>query len=253
MMVRRRRATAEELAEGERQMKEAQERLSRESQDLPIQDQSTVSERQGQEDARGDFLVPLEGSLAVVEERIVPVSTQVPPGLAQTETPSASGPNQGETREVSRQDAQDQRVILDQESVPPVPNGSPVALAPPRTPVRSTEVEPRQVNTGRIEASTPLFTDHQLRQFETIYQQAPWLYRQPEIQAVRPAWFEQELHVRRLEEEARAKDLKAVFDRVQELERENAHLRSERAGFQTPQSSSAPRKTTEAKLREGKT
>ena len=75
---------------------------------------------------------------------------------------------------------------------------------------------------------------------EALHQQAAWIYRSvPEASAPRPAWFEQEVIARRTEEDLRIKEMKAMFDRVQQLERENAYLKAT-GGFRTPSRFSTP-------------
>ena len=87
---------------------------------------------------------------------------------------------------------------------------------------------------------TPLFNESQLRQMDALHQQAAWIYQTvPEASVPRPAWFEQEVIARRAEEDLRIKEMKAMFDRVQQLERENAYLKAT-GGFRTPSRFSTP-------------
>ena len=124
-MVRRRRATQEELAEGERQMKAAQERLAREAQDHAIQDQVNSGDQQRAGDERSEFLVPLEGALVESETRLV--TTPNPPGLNAEERHVVSGPVSGERVTATLEDRQNETEVRQASRTPgesaAVPNG----------------------------------------------------------------------------------------------------------------------------------
>ena len=170
MMVKRRRATPEELAEGERQMKAAQERLTREAQDPAVQDQVDSGDRQRAEDVRSEFLVPLEGALAEVENRLV--TTPNPPGLNAEERPVVSGPVSGERATATLEVRQNETEVRQDPRIPgrpaEVPNGGQVQ-GEPRTPLTASAAarEDHAVFTGqsgeRDPMSTPLFNESQLR------------------------------------------------------------------------------------------
>ena len=232
----------------------AQERLSREVQDMAIED-ATAALVTVEVDNRGsEFLAPLEDG-RVQEDRIV--SQEVPPGLndpGQTTEVTEEvmttevSERRGQVTEVSRTERSEERSIEDrQREGTRAPNGPHSSTQDLRTPPPANQgsdmVQGGFIASGQdagrtSEGRTPLFNDNQLRQFEALQQQASWLYRPMEL-ANRPAWFEQEMMMRRLEEEAKVKEMRTMTERLQELENENAALKMH-AGFRTPSRFSTP-------------
>ena len=175
----RRKATAQELRQGEDEMRRAQERMEKEARDrneLPIQDSS-----QAVEAVTSTEILELE---AIVDGKLASLNEQVQP------CPTPKG----------------QPVALTPAQLPPIPSSPP--SKPPqefqqvevRTPAtRPLEVVPKSIEAwmgemsngtgGNVNASmppleSPLFSNEQLRQFMALQQQSPWIYsRFPALQA----------------------------------------------------------------------
>jgi len=238
-LLRHRRATQEELNEGMRQMREAQDRFSRERTEEAIEDQQNPA-NQGQEifeepqspknesprveeTAIEDQKVPAveDVSKEAVEESLKGSVQKSPnPAVAPT-TPAvrsgASGKGKG---------SESQEVLQTPQAVP---NGG-----------AGNEGDAQADRSGRADLGpaltrsqprsqpmfTPLFSEQQLRQFEELHNRAPWIYG-TDLGTSRPNWLEMEdRRLLALQEERDRLRLESEAIRFrQEEERQNLLLR----------------------------
>ena len=263
MLTRRRRATPEELAEGERQMLAAQQRLQEEQQELPLTNgpaevvpPSETLELSPQE--HGNFEVAL-----------------TEPQRSTGQTPNVNTPSQVESRQdqVIPHSAQSEVLQRSPMEVEVTPSRTPAASEGPRpsataagrgkgsgergtpgevevsTPARNTT--PRS-ETGLLQFSTPnqeirvhgsqteeqpLFNSDQLRRLEELQQMSPLLYPgsskelNPSGEAVRPTWMEAEQQLR-----ARIRqDQERTQEQMLRFQMEEERLKDERLRYQAEQ------------------
>ena len=222
-MQRRRKATREELNQGEAEMQQAQERMQRETEvrgELPLEDQQSVGDGRDQ-GAEGVSAPPIEdGSLENSQgtpkaspsgAHPVPGSTVRPPTMTPVDPPEVPLEDQVSAGIKTPADTKDRS----KESV----GGSQQKESPSER--LGTAVEGDR---GRSVGSfvEPLFTPEQVQHFTGLFSQAPWLYTQPRSAfspfLQRPQFLEQE--------EIRARE--ASENRDQEMERLKERLMQDR-------------------------
>ena len=222
-MQRRRKATREELNQGEAEMQQAQERMQREAEvrgELPLEDQQSVGDGRDQ-GAEGVSAPPIEdGSLENSQgtpkaspsgAHPVPGSTVRPPTMTPVDPPEVPLEDQVSAGIKTPADTKDRS----KESV----GGSQQKESPSER--LGTAVEGDR---GRSVGSfvEPLFTPEQVQHFTGLFSQAPWLYTQPRSAfspfLQRPQFLEQE--------EIRARE--ASENRDQEMERLKERLMQDR-------------------------
>ena len=222
-MQRRRKATREELNQGEAEMQQAQERMQREAEvrgELPLEDQQSVGDGRDQ-GAEGVSAPPIEdGSLENSQgtpkaspsgAHPVPGSTVRPPTMTPVDLPEVPLEDQVSAGIKTPADTKDRS----KESV----GGSQQKESPSER--LGTAVEGDR---GRSVGSfvEPLFTPEQVQHFTGLFSQAPWLYTQPRSAfspfLQRPQFLEQE--------EIRARE--ASENRDQEMERLKERLMQDR-------------------------
>ncbi|CAL1130775.1 unnamed protein product [Cladocopium goreaui] len=267
--MQRRKATPEELKQGMEQMMAAQERLSKEATEEPIEDipGSHSDVAQGKEprleDAKEFLDVGSEG---------IETSRDAAPSQQEGQKAERSSPKRLEDSQGSKQPPKTPKRIS--VSAPAAQSSEPAASVAQKpgaesvsgkgkgtkreektgqdlacdTPVRP-PVESQMYIAGfesgpdRSHMTTPLFSAQQLREWEELHSRAPWLYRlTPGVQ--RPVWLEEEerrsrlLQEERAEEEERARRLQREAEvnemrrRLQSLEEENLRLKMERENLQ---------------------
>ena len=234
LQQRRRKATKEELAQDEREMKAAQERLDRElqtAQELPLEDQR----QEALEDGKGgasqgtqSHQTPASTAAPVTEDRV-----QVS-GPSTLRTPEVKGPKS--SREGTER--KEKKVEDEVKSSHPTPRteGSRVGGKGKGERRDDEEVIPEShsIATPPDPAAPliPLFSEEQRRGLHEMYQQAPWLYSKFETpQAIawtpmptlsRPAFLTEEegreASERREEEKRKMEMLRQLHER-RELER----------------------------------
>ena len=268
-VMQRRKATPEELKQGMEQMMAAQERLSKEATEEPIEDipGSHSDVAQGKEprleDAKEFLDVGSEG---------IETSRDVAPSQQEGQKAERSSAKRLEDSQGSKQPPKTPKRIsvsaLAAQSAEPAasaaqkPGGDSVSGkgkgtkreeekgqdmacdTPVRPPVES-QMYTAGFESGpdRSHMTTPLFSAQQLREWEELHSRAPWLYRlTPGVQ--RPVWLEEEerrsrlLQEERAEEEERARRLQREAEvnemrrRLQSLEEENLRLKMERENLQ---------------------
>ena len=195
LMGSRRRATKEELEQGEKEMKAAQERMTKEMESsgvLQIEDEGQQTERfesphaalkdaaRGSEEGpRGSpktFMPPSPGTATSQELLAIQEKAQRPEAEAEEKTEVKSPKPSSKARKTP--DAREDRggdgvmVVTDPKDgdsnvdVKGISNGpTPQQGQPGRSPESSAVITPG-----------PLFDDQQLRRFQELYAQAPWLY-----------------------------------------------------------------------------
>ena len=194
----RRKATAQELREGQRQMEEAQRRLEREAQEsgeLQIEDGPRPTEAQEpRDDARSSTMEVAEVPKALEDAaRTValpsPAGNPVPFSPVQP-APTVSSPaaiqDQPMTTQVGPRTPQVLPPIRDspfssqREEHAPFNNGA-EAFQQRREVAGPT---PQKDSTEKVQ--TPLFDEFQLRRFNELAGQAPWLYQQHGVPMTAP-------------------------------------------------------------------
>ena len=197
--LRRRRATREEMEEGARQIVQSHIRMQLEAAQVPI-----------------------EGSpaLGLAEEPELPALEPIPSPRHRERSHDRSEATEVRTQVGGSGKGKGQHALMSTEMLG----------GPPRTPQRA----PR--GSEAASTPTPLFDERQLKQFQEIYQKAPWLYPPPMTSTMappRPRWREQEEKQQR-EEEVRIRveeqvrrdlEMQKMRERMEDLERENQELR----------------------------
>ena len=222
-MFSRRRASPQEIEEGNRQMQQAQQRLDAEiaaGSELPLEDvkgmetmvpespKSPVKEESlGREEGPRSFPASLVPAVPGQESQVMPATPE-----SQVKTEVKTPAQKSEVR-----DETSGAVVVQHEAVVPVvtdvvatdakkmENGGSADL--PRALDVSGQRHPDPVpltpgtQSGASPPQQPLFDDQQLRRFQELFQQAPWLYpggpvafHQPAIQPPisRPLFLEQD-------------------------------------------------------------
>ena len=193
MQHRRRKATREELAQGEREMRKAPARLERErlrAAEIPIEDEVTQeTPLQGAIEARASTEVEVFDPAAGAQVEVSALRTP-------TAVPKALGPPGSNEREPQAdRTTQVLAAPLNPEEVLVEPKTNAEEVQDPQLtqtpkPIASDDRRepPRQgtpMGGGSATSFTPLLTDDQLRRFQDIYSQAPWIY--PHFNQMQPA------------------------------------------------------------------
>ena len=268
--MRRRRATPEELAQGEAEMKKAQERLAAEALErgeAPIEDVKPKEEVKAVEEAKGSMSrkTPRESEerdrnssqTSPAAKSVVSPEPAIPPSRPPVKPPEEY--LQVENKTPAPKEAQGHSALQDDASgryrQGPLEDSrnrdgvSEVAMsASPNGPLATPGHAPP------VGAQTPLFTDEQVAQLVRLQNQAPWMYGSMGIgitpQVTRPAFLPSEEDVglqfarnrqfqERMEVEGIRKNMEMVLEENKLLKERLAQLESrvmDEPRFSTPES-----------------
>ena len=210
-LLKHRRATQEELNEGMRQMREAQDRFSRERTEEALEDQQNPA-NQGQEifeepqspknesprvegTAIEDQKIP---AVEDVSKEVVEVSKEVVEESPQGSVQKSPNPAVAPTTPAVRSGASGKGKGSESQEVLQTPQAVPNGGA-------GNEGDAQADRSGRADLGpaltrsqprsqpmfTPLFSEQQLRQFEELHNRAPWIYG-TNLGTSRPNWLEME-------------------------------------------------------------
>jgi hypothetical protein len=229
-MQRRRRATREELNQGEAEMQQAQERMQREAEvrgELPLEDQQSVGGGRDQ-GAEGVSAPPIEdGSLENSQgtpkaspsgAHPVSGSTVRPPTMPPVDPPEVPSEDQASAGIKTPADTKDRS----KESA----GGSQQKVSPSERLGTAVEGD-RDRSVGSL--VEPLFTPEQVQHFTGLFSQAPWLYTQPRSAfspfLQRPQFLEQEELRAREASENRDQEMERLKERLMQDQLEREEMR----------------------------
>ena len=229
-MQRRRRATREELNQGEAEMQQAQERMQREAEvrgELPLEDQQRVGDGRDQ-GAEGVSAPPIEdGSLENSQgtpkaspsgAHPVSGSTVRPPTMPPVDPPEVPSEDQASAGIKTPADTKDRS----KESA----GGSQQKVSPSERLGTAVEGD-RDRSVGSL--VEPLFTPEQVQHFTGLFSQAPWLYTQPRSAfspfLQRPQFLEHEELRAREASENRDQELERLKERLMQDQLEREEMR----------------------------
>ena len=229
-MQRRRRATREELNQGEAEMQQAQERMQREAEvrgELPLEDQQSVGGGRDQ-GAEGVSAPPIEdGSLENSQgtpkaspsgAHPVSGSTVRPPIMPPVDPPEVPSEDQASAGIKTPADTKDRS----KESA----GGSQQKVSPSERLGTAVEGD-RDRSVGSL--VEPLFTPEQVQHFTGLFSQAPWLYTQPRSAfspfLQRPQFLEQEELRAREASENRDQEMERLKERLMQDQLEREEMR----------------------------
>ena len=229
-MQRRRKATREELNQGEAEMQQAQERMQREAEvrgELPLEDQQSVGGGRDQ-GAEGVSAPPIEdGSLENSQgtpkaspsgAHPVSGSTVRPPTMPPVDPPEVPSEDQASAGIKTPADTKDRS----KESA----GGSQQKVSPSERLGTAVEGD-RDRSVGSL--VEPLFTPEQVQHFTGLFSQAPWLYTQPRSAfspfLQRPQFLEQEELRARQASENRDQEMERLKERLMQDQLEREEMR----------------------------
>ena len=229
-MQRRRRATRDELNQGEAEMQQAQERMQREAEvrgELPLEDQQSVGGGRDQ-GAEGVSAPPIEdGSLENSQgtpkaspsgAHPVSGSTVRPPTMPPVDPPEVPSEDQASAGIKTPADTKDRS----KESA----GGSQQKVSPSERLGTAVEGD-RDRSVGSL--VEPLFTPEQVQHFTGLFSQAPWLYTQPRSAfspfLQRPQFLEQEELRAREASENRDQEMERLKERLMQDQLEREEMR----------------------------
>ena len=229
-MQRRRKATREELNQGEGEMQQAQERMQREAEvrgELPLEDQQSVGGGRDQ-GAEGVSAPPIEdGSLENSQgtpkaspsgAHPVSGSTVRPPTMPPVDPPEVPSEDQASAGIKTPADTKDRS----KESA----GGSQQKVSPSERLGTAVEGD-RDRSVGSL--VEPLFTPEQVQHFTGLFSQAPWLYTQPRSAfspfLQRPQFLEQEELRARQASENRDQEMERLKERLMQDQLEREEMR----------------------------
>ena len=222
-MQRRRKATADELAQGQKEMLEAQRRLEREreeSGELALEDAEQKPKKVGPR-TQG---TPSTTAKASIED----APTQAASTSSAVRTPEALGPKEAKGGGSAKKE-----VKLEEEegrSSRPTPASSKVKAGGREEGLEEVKsegkVEEHSISTPP-DVRQPLFDEEQVQDFQHLYEQAPWLYSKFEtpktsMSLQRPAFLKEEegkTEELRLEEEKKRQQIMMALEERRNLER----------------------------------